>query len=152
MTTLNAWWVQSRPQFIQYVAREINIVELEENLINTLLQSMTEQSILSALEVRGAFARWALKSRNDFQTLSTTGWTGIIDSWASTYLTALVNQLDLDELETQVELTLFPERGQRIAEHEAAELGYKEQLMALDYGENWTEIEGEELAEMESRV
>ena len=36
---------------------------------------MTEQSILSALEVRGAFARWALKSRNDFQTLATTGWT-----------------------------------------------------------------------------
>lgn len=151
ITTLNAWWIQSHSHLIDYVANDLNIIELEESLTNTLLESMAEQSILSDLEVRGAFAQWALKSRNDFQTLATTGWTGIIDSWASTYLTALVNKLELDELEKQVEITLFPERGQRIAEHEAAELGYKEQLMALDYGENWTELEDEELAEMEKQ-
>jgi type I restriction enzyme M protein len=149
ITTLNSWWIQSHPHLIEFVTGDMNIVELEEILVNTILGSMAEQSILSDLEVRGAFAQWALKSRNDFQTLATTGWTGIIDSWASTYLTALVNKLELDELEKQVEITLFPERGQRIAEHEAAELGYKEQLMALDYGENWTDLEAEELVEME---
>lgn len=151
ITTLNTWWIQSHPHLIDYVAGEFNIVELEESLTNTLLESMAEQSILSDLEVRGAFAQWALKSRNDFQTLATTGWTGIIDSWASTYLTAVVNKLELDELEKQVEIRLFPERGQRIAEHEVAELGYKEQLMVLDYEENWADLEDEELAEMEKK-
>jgi type I restriction enzyme M protein len=149
ITTLNTWWIQSHPHLIEYVANDLNIVELEESLTNTLLESMAEQSILSDLEVRGSFAQWALKLRNDFQTLATTGWTGIIDSWASTYLTALVDKLELDELEKQVEITLFPERGLRIAEHEAAELGYKEQLMALDYGENWVDLDEEEIGEME---
>jgi len=56
---------------------------------------------------------------------------------------------ELDELEQAVEDTFFTDKGMKIAAHQANESDYKEQLMALDYGANWADLDKEALASTE---
>lgn len=149
VSNLYQWWQANREVVIAFEHGEINIRDLEANLLENLIECFTEQSILDDLEIRGFFALWCDQIRYDLETLSTTGWVGIIRSGASTYLTAVKEKSTLHDLEILIERALLPDRPVRIAEIELALREYEEQCMVLDYGGDWADIEEEELKEME---
>jgi type I restriction enzyme M protein len=148
---LSEWAVISLSDLKAYVSEEINIVDLQNLLATSFVNTMDEKTILSKLELRGIFAEWNSSILNDLQTLGSTGWIGTIDSWASTYITAIRNKNDLDELEFQVEQALFPQKAQRIAEIKNLESKYKTELMVLDYGADWHSLEKSEIKSLEKR-
>jgi type I restriction enzyme M protein len=81
MQTLGDWWRQSlpivealAPDAANQQARPRNVYAMRGSLLRSIEEALTGQTLLTAFQVRGAFAKYVDQLKADFKSIAASGW------------------------------------------------------------------------------
>lgn len=111
-TAFEAWWKKHTPKLVSLAANR-NVMDVRADLLNSFQKALMPIGLLDQYKVAGVIASWWDANQYDLNTLSASGFEGVIDSWVTTIRDAVEadeeeRKYAINPLEHKLVLKLLP--------------------------------------------
>jgi len=142
---LDRWWEQ-RATVIADLPSSKSLMKVRRTLLENFVTELLPVGLLDRFQLAGVIVRWWNTNQYDMRTLVAHGFTGVIDGWVTTIITAMEDSdTKVDPLDHRLVPELLPSYLAELAAVEARRSGLDAQIKAAARaGDEYEELTDEE--------
>jgi type I restriction enzyme M protein len=129
---VTSWW-SAQADGIEGLTSGTQLMQLRANLLDSFRQTVHPLGLLDQFEVTGVIASWWGASQNDLRTTAARGFSGLVEAWETSIITALEDKRNkASPLEHKLVRQLLPEYLESLGELEVRRAGLDAAIKATE--------------------